>query len=679
MATRLALLWHMHQPAYTHPDTGEALLPWVRLHATHSYNDMAAMLERHPRVRATVNFSPCLVEQLEQVARGSTRDRYLELSRRPVEALAPDERVFVVEQFFMVNHDRGVRSSRRYAELLDRQRNPLDFDDDALRDLQVHFNLAWMGFAARAENDEVRRLVAKDAGFTEDDKSALFAAQHDIVSKVLERWRALGERGQVELSTTPYFHPILPLLCDSDSARRAMPDALLPPRLQLVDDASEQVRLALESHERAFGKRPGGMWPAEGSVSPEALALFARAHVRWVATDEGVLFRSHPTPAHHGLLYQAWRCDTAAGPVAVAFRDRAMSDRIGFSYAGMPANEAVADFRSLLREAGRRASDAGLPGALVSVVLDGENAWEHYEGHGEAFLGALYRMLADEVETVTMSEATAFPTGRLESIHSGSWIDSNYRIWIGQLEDNLAWEMLGQVRELVAGHERAKDVPAPQLDEARRHLLAAEGSDWFWWYGDDFQTQTAAAFDGLFRQRLLKALELVGEPPLDRLLSPLSERSLSHDTGISRAATGPIHPVLDGRRASSAQWRKAGTLRPERGAMYRSTSLLQAVHPGFDEDWLYLRIELSDEVEQVTLRMSVNERVVEVAVQGRGDLVVPVEGARGSFQEVVDLALPRKWLGLSSGDAVRLAFEAQQDAAPPERLPAEGAFELAVF
>lgn len=677
MATRLALLWHMHQPAYTHPQTGEALLPWVRLHATHAYNDMAAMLERHPRVRVTVNLVPCLVEQLEQLALGRTSDRYLELSRRRVETLAPDERAFIVDQFFMVNHERSVRTAPRYAELLDRRRTSSAFDDEALRDLQVLFNLAWMGFAARAENEVVRQLVAKGAGFSEDDKTALFAAQHDIVSRVLGRWKALSERGQIELSTTPYFHPILPLLCDSDSARRAMPDAPLPPRIQFPEDAFEQVTLAVESHTRTFGKRPEGMWPAEGSVSPEALELFARAKVRWLSTDEGVLFRSHPAPAHPGLLYQAWRCDTAHGPVALAFRDRTMSDRIGFSYAVMRATDAVADFRSLVSEAGRRAAEAGLPGALVSVVLDGENAWEHYEGHGEFFLDALYRMLADEVETVTFSEATAFPTGRLDSIHSGSWVDSNFRIWIGQAEDNLAWSLLGQVRELVAKHERSQDVPTAVLDEARRHLLAAEGSDWFWWYGDDFQTHTAAAFDGLFRQRLLTALSLVGEPAPARLLSPLSARCLSGDTGAThRPPTGLIRPNIDGLRASSGQWQAAGTFRPELGSMYRSTTLLQAVHPGFDEAWLYLRFELADEVERATLRLGIGERVIELRVDARGELSLPLEGARGVFTELVDVALPRAALGLTPGTSVSLSFELQRDDEPAERLPFEGAFEL---
>lgn len=634
MAIRIAFLWHMHQPAYTDADTGEAILPWVRLHAAHSYNDMAAMLERHPRIRATVNFVPVLVEQLVQAARGDIRERFVEVTRKRPEELSDAERAFIVQQFFMLDYERGVRPLPRYAQLFERRKSTNDFTNDELRDLQVLFNLAWMGFAARAENDTVKRLFEKGRDFDEGDKAALLEAQNSILSNVLGRWKSLAERGQVELSTTPYFHPILPLLCDTDSARRAMPDAPLPARLRFESDAKAQVKLARQAHELTFGHRPNGMWPAEGSVSPEALEVFAEQGVEWLATDEGNLFRSHPAPAHPGLLYQAWQSDTAHGPIRLAFRDRTLSDRIGFTYAKMSAEDAVSDFLNLVQDADSRARQAGLPNALIPIILDGENAWEHYEENGEAFLDALYRTLGPNLETVTMTEATRHPTGRIERIHSGSWINSNYRVWIGQPVDNLAWELLGEVRALVDAAEDSEST-----EQAKRLVWSAQGSDWFWWYGEDFHTDTALEFDALFRGRLLKAAALVGASAPSRLRQSLL-----------------FSPVVD--RENDA-WPSAGLYEAKggQGAMYQAQPLVLSVRYHFDDLNLLLSLKTSAPLEGAELWLLVNERTVNIPADAVGD-------------DTIDLAFPLAQLG--SNDSIRLAVSVRRGESEVERLPRSG-------
>lgn len=638
MATRIAFLWHMHQPAYTDADSGEAILPWVRLHATHSYNDMAAMLERHPRVKATVNFVPILVEQLEKAAGGDVRERFVEHTRKRPEELSDAERDFIVRQFFMIDYERGVRPLPRYAELFERRKTTTDFTNDELRDLQVLFNLSWMGFAARAENAVVGRLLAKGRDFDEADKTALLDAQQSILSNVLVRWKALAERGQVELSTTPYFHPILPLLCDTDSARRAMPDAPLPERLRFEADAKAQVSLALQAHERVFGHRPAGMWPAEGSVSPEALDVFSARGVGWVATDEGNLFRSRPAPAQPGLLYQAWQSDTADGPIRLVFRDRTLSDRIGFTYAKMPAEDAVADFISLVQAAEASARQAGLPSALVPIILDGENAWERYDGRGEAFLDALYRRLGSSVETVTMSEATRHPTGRIERIHSGSWINSNYRVWIGQPVDNLAWELLGQVRALVTEAEASEDVDPDVIEQAKLLVWSAQGSDWFWWYGEDFHTDNALEFDALFRGRLLKAAALVNASAPSRLL----------------------HPLPVGNERSTDTWQSAGLYEAKgaQGAMYQAQPLVSSVRYRLDEQRLLLRLKTAVPPEEMVVSLLVDGRTVDV----------PIETATVA-DDVVDLVLSPP---APTSNRVRFAVSVRRSGAEVERLPRDG-------
>ena len=275
---RLALLWHMHQPLYREPETGEYLMPWVRLHATRAYNDMAWILERHPGVRCTVNFVPVLLEQLEDYVTGRARDRFLDLTLRPAADLASEERQAILRSFFMVDWETNVQPLPRYWELLhkrgrdvrhvDLERLARDFSDQELADIQVLFNLAWMGFGAYAEEPAVAALRRKGRDFTAEDTVELVAAQGRILARIVPRWRALAERGQVELCTTPYYHPILPLVCDTDAARRALPGLPLPPRFAHPEDARWQVRAARESHQARFGSPPAGMWPAEGAVSP---------------------------------------------------------------------------------------------------------------------------------------------------------------------------------------------------------------------------------------------------------------------------------------------------------------------------------------------------------------------------------------------------------------------------
>ena len=350
---RLALLWHMHQPPYRDAETGESLLPWVRLHATRAYNDMAWILERHPGVRCTVNFTPILLEQLDDYVAGTAHDRFQDLTRRPAADLAPEDRGAILRSFFMVDWETHVRPLPRYWDLLQKRgrdvrhadvaRLASTFSDPEITDLQALFNLAWMGFGALADDEGLRILAAKGRDYTREDIAYVLGAQARILAGVVPRWRALAQGGQVELSTTPYYHPILPLVCDTDVARRALPEVELPPRFSRPEDARWHVREAMASHARRFGAPPAGMWPAEGSVSPEAVEILASEGVRWAASDEGVLLRSLPEGASRlRSLYRPWRVDAGGGrELRMLFRDRSLSDVIGFTYAKVSARQAA--------------------------------------------------------------------------------------------------------------------------------------------------------------------------------------------------------------------------------------------------------------------------------------------------------------------------------------------------
>jgi alpha-amylase/alpha-mannosidase (GH57 family) len=614
---------------------------------------------------------------------------------------------------FMVDWEMNVRPLPRYAELLakrgrelraeDLDRVAATFSDQELTDLQLLFNLAWMGFGAAADEPAVAALREKGRDFTRGDVDALLAAQARLAAGIVPRWRALADRGQVELSTTPYYHPILPLLCDSDAAQRALPGLPLPPRFAHPEDARWHVRAAVEAHARWFGRPPAGTWPAEGSVSPEALEVLAGEGLRWAASDEGVLLRSLGQGASRlRSIYRPWRVSAGrSGELPMLFRDRGLSDVIGFTYSRLQARDAVRDFVAHVAGVGDAWAADGRHGpATVGVFLDGENAWEHYPRSGHEFLDRLYGALeaSDRIETVTMAEATGEAKApALPRIHSGSWIEASYRIWIGHAEDRRAWTALGQARDAVARAEAAGQVPAARLERARRHLYQAEASDWCWWYGDDFTTELSFEFDALFRGHLVEAARLVGAEPPPEALVPIKQAASGAPPGLEarplREPTVLLAPTLDGRVSDFFEWAGSGLLRPAqpRGAMYGAAQAFGVLHYGFDLERLYLRLDPAESAAR-TAEVATQLRVSLVAGGRRGWVDFPLrpdaaarpgrgregEAGRIVFGEVVELAVPFAAAGVVPGDRLGVVIQALRDEVEVERLPRLGQLGLTV-
>ncbi len=557
---RLALMWHMHQPYYLDPETGESVLPWVRLHALKDYWGMAALFDDCPGMHATVNLVPSLVEQVEAYARERTWDRHLVLGLKEAATLDAAEAAWFVQEGFHAHAPTMIDPYPRYAALWRLRAAGQVFDVSALRDLQVWQKLAWVDPDFLATDSRVRRLVAKGHGFDEADKRALRAVELDVLGRVVPAYRAAAERGQLELSTSPYFHPILPLLCDSAAHLEAHPGAALPdPAFRWPADADLQLARAVEAHQRWFGARPAGVWPSEGSVSQLTAAAVARAGFTWMASDEHILVRSRAlTDQATGAAerFHPHAVTTIDGAVRILFRDHGLSDLIGFTYQSWPTNAAVDDFVSRLRSIG--AHLAGRPGRVtVPVILDGENAWEHYAGGGRPFLRALYRRLAEapDIEPVQMHVAASGPVMHLERVFAGSWINADFGIWIGHRDDRRAWTQLRVVRERY-------ETLGPSLTDARRRdaldaILAAEGSDWFWWYGDDHSSAHDRAFDALFRQHLRRAYHALGDEVPDDL----------YRTNISTVVPGDDAAVLGLVGGSATTNRQAGRFFDRLGAV----------------------------------------------------------------------------------------------------------------
>ncbi|HYA65286.1 MAG TPA: glycoside hydrolase family 57 protein [Burkholderiaceae bacterium] len=557
----LLLLWHMHQPDYRDRSTGEFTMPWVYLHAIKDYTDMAWHLEQQSAMRAVVNFVPVLLDQIEdycdQFRVGPLRDPLLRLlARSPDTPLSEIERHGAFDQCFRANHHRLIAPYPPFKRLYDlyvamgtQGKESRDYlCDRYVYDLVTWYHLAWMGETVRRESEVVAQLMAKGAGFSEADRQALLHVIGRQVQEVIPRYRALAQRGQIELSTTPHFHPLAPLLIDFQSAKDALPDIELP-LAEYYPGGRERVRAhvdsALASHARRFGSTPAGLWPAEGALSSSFVALLAECKIRWSASSEGVLANSLRMSALGGTSvdsgiesrHRPYRLSSIAPDILFLFRDDRLSDLIGFSYSKWHGRDAANNFVHELEAIGNKATGGLRP--LVSVMLDGENAWEYYPYNGFFFLSDLYKGLTSHpgIRTVTGSDIVALHASAtshgapgdavsvsdLPQLAAGSWVYGNFATWIGSRDKNCAWDLLSEAK---ASYDRV--IASGRLDEAvRAHALAqladCEASDWFWWPGEDNPSESVSAFETLFRNKLANLYRLLQLPIPDALNRPFSK------------------------------------------------------------------------------------------------------------------------------------------------------------
>ena len=612
----VTFLWHMHQPYYKDPFRNEYALPWTYLHAVKDYYDMAAIVAETHGAKVVFNLVPSLLEQIVDYAAGTAVDPFLLRGKMAPEDMIEEDRLFILDNFFSANRQRMIEPNKRYLELFQLADDAAKsggngrirmFNDQDILDLQVWFFLSWTGEAARRHHPELQELVRKGRMFTRQEKELLFARQHDIISDIIPLYKKLHDQGKAELSVTPYFHPILPLLCDMKAALTAMPRANLPAaRFRHPEDARSQVEQGVDYFRELFGFAPTGMWPSEGSVSDEALAIIAGCGLTWVATDEEVLGRTLPGGLGHGKreLYHHYSFRYGARDLKMFFRDHHLSDLIGFTYSQWDTNRAISDFTARLKEL-KGHSHAGE--RVVSIILDGENAWEYYPNNGYDFLRGLFSAIAETegLRPATFSEVlAAAPEQRvLSHIHPGSWINANYGIWVGHPEENLAWDYVERAREaavtsspviadlLAMGPVRGGAVPYDETAwNVCKSLYAAEGSDWFWWYGDDHFSPHSDRFDSLFRRNLMNIYRLLNLEIPRELFEPIKKKT---PAGLVRAPAALITPVINGMVDDYFEWLAAGLydLTKQSSAMHAAESLLQSFFYGYDRSALYFRID----------------------------------------------------------------------------------------
>ncbi|HTS35831.1 MAG TPA: glycoside hydrolase family 57 protein [Candidatus Solibacter sp.] len=609
---RVILLWHQHQPFYKDLVTGEYRLPWTRLHALKDYYGMVKLLDEFPNVHQNFNLVPSLMLQIQDYAAGTAEDPFLTVATTPARDLTVEQRRFALQYLFQANPQNVIGRYPRYNELFYRFREHGDNPERAERyfqaqdftDLQVLSQLAWFDEFFLEERD-IAALVAKGSHFSLDDQKLVIARERELIGRVLPAHADAAKKGLIEISATPFYHPILPLLCDTSAGGMSSPGLPLPQnRFRHPEDAREQLTRALDFHEKVFGIRPKGVWPSEGSVSEEVLAIAASIGINWMATDEGVLGRSTGLffardgngrlPAHLAeKLYNIHRYENGSTAMHLVFRDHTISDLIGFVYSGMPPADAARHLINNIKDAARPVLERGRD-AVVPIILDGENAWEYYPKSGREFLRRFYDELQREpgVEAVTISEAIARHKdfNKLTSLTPGSWINANFNVWIGAAEDNRAWDYLHHAREFYA--QNAARANEAQRKLAFEEILIAEGSDWNWWYGPEHHSANDRDFDELYRKHLSNVYQALGGVPPDYLAQPIAGGEV-RPSFIAQSAY--IHPRISGDKVRYFEWMGAAVYTADHraGAMHGKQFLLDSVYAGIDSTHVYGRLDFS--------------------------------------------------------------------------------------
>ena len=732
---RVIVLWHQHQPFYKDLVTGEYRLPWVRLHALKDYYGMVKLLDEFPNVHQTFNLVPSLITQIQDYVAGTAKDPFLEVAARPAKDLSTAERRFALQYLFQANPVHVVGRYPRYRELSELLRSSgsveqadLAFSAQDFTDLQVLSQIAWFDEFFLLET-EIAALIRKERNYSLDDQKFVIKRQRELLAKVLPVHADAAKRGGIEISTSAFYHPILPLVCDTNQGAVSSPGLPLPQnRYRRPEDAREQLLRGLDLHEKVFGLRPHGAWPSEGSVSEEAIAICAKLGVKWMATDEGVLSRSlnynfnrdAGGRLHAGadILYTLHRYEKDGTKMNLLFRDHTMSDLIGFVYSGMGANDAAQHLLNNIRNAAQPVLDQGRD-AVVPIILDGENAWEYYPGSGREFLRRFYDALQNSpgIEAVTVSEAIERHQNfhPLSSITPGSWISANFNVWIGAPEDNKAWDYLYAAREFYEQNQASATEEQRKL--AYEEILIAEGSDWNWWYGPEHHSANDRDFDELYRKHLANVYHALGAMPPDYLVQPITA---SEARPAFIAQTNYVSPRIDGEITRYFEWMGAAMYTADRraGAMHGKQFFLDAVYAGVDDNFLYGRVDFTGGVPGMSFDLVVNaesqlpkssvahrrvrlDATVENKILQNWSVTNPQNGAQISastskptrskkpqalvaIKKVFEFRVPLDWLRAPMtktappADRLCLRVSLWHDRLPVDALPVEGGIELAL-
>ena len=624
MSKSLLFLWHMHQPSYE--SDGVLQMPWVFLHCIKDYYDMPWLLSKYPSLKATFNITPTLIRQIKIYERdGYKKDKFLSLWIKDVTLLSFEEKKYLVKICKSAQYETMVKGLSRFDELYDIK----EYSPDDFRDLEVMFMLSWCGNYLRENSSVVKNLIQKQRNFSEKDKNELLDELIGFLPEILPFYKKLLKQKQISISTTPYNHPILPLLFDMKNAKLANPKTILPKEyFSLKEDAFVQVDMAIELYEELFGQKPSGFWPAEGAVDEESLKCYKDRGIKWVATDEEILYKSLKKDDKN-LKYKRYEHND----IFIGFRDHYLSDLIGFAYRYKDDKEAVDDFIGKI--------DKLEVDSSVFVILDGENAWEFYKNNAKDFFTGLYKKLSSskEIKTLNFDETISLKKEKLPTLSPGSWIYGNFDTWVGHSEKNRAWELLYQTKRDTKDCKVDKEVS----QKIKNHFLQAECSDWFWWYGEDHFSDFLSEFDKLFRSHLIEIYNLCGLRVPSTLLLPVQK-----EREIKLTAVKPkfnLNVKIDGKKSSFYEWLGSGVVDESRifATMQGSSQVVEKLYYGENDKFIFFRIDgnikkILNEYKELKIHLKELNKIYEIPIRKSfyNDLIYM------SIDEIIEIGIDKK-------------------------------------
>lgn len=697
----LSFVWHMHQPYYKNLYTGEYLLPWVLLHGTKDYFDMPYLLKDFKGLKQNFNLVPSLLLQLIDYEELDVKDKYVEIFKKTPKDLTDSEKIYLLMNFFNAHWDNMIKPFPRYFELL-RKRGfyyPKEdinkirsyFTDEDFRDIQVLFFLSWIDPLFYEMYDSLKYLKTKGRGFSEEDKKIVADVQKGILKGIIPLYKELAMDGAIELSTSPFYHPIMPLLIDNRVAREAMPDVRLPEKIfSKPEDASAQLKKARDLFYKVFQFNSRGIWPPEGSVSDDALALYMEHGVEWLATDEEILFRSLNLECRRDgngfllspeILYKPYVYERDDKQIHVIFRDKTLSDLISFHYSKSDPKDAAMDLINRVKKIGKSVAGS-IHKPLITIVMDGENAWESYTNDGRDFFQYLYEgLLREEVivcPTVSEYLEDAKDIGSFHHCFAGSWIAHNFSIWIGHVEDNTSWSLLTETRDFLGEAD-----PDKSNHDAWESIYIAEGSDWNWWYGDEHASENDEIFDFLFRENLSNVYRFLGKEPPEKLNIPI----ILEDREVKpvREPANFLQPKIDGNVTNYFEWIGSGLMEGKGHgvAMHDSVLLIKGLYYGFNERSLFLRVDIDRsfirDVEDLSFEIGLNvktgltvKQTFEASYSVKGNIVRSTFPVEMVFSEVLEVATRFESLGVKAGDKIEVWVSLKIKEMMVGRIPVRG-------
>ena len=628
----IAFYWHMHQPVYQLTPTGDYLMPWVRLHAVKDYLDMVLILDKFKNIKLNFNLVPVLLDALIDYGQNGLHDIHSRLSITDVEDLTDDDKEFIINNFFDANYHYMILPNEEYNRLYQKiqlsDTNDLNiFSNQEYSDLMALFNLAWFDPIYKNKYPELKKLIQKGKNYTLDDRIKIIDIQRDIIREIIPAYKKYMEDGKIEITTSPYYHPILPILLDFKNIKTA-PESDLPEDLKMQTDAKEQTQMALDRIEEIFGRRPKGIWPSEHCINSKVAEMLSELGVKWTISDEGVLsnsinfefirdFRGYLEDPYHLLkTYNHKNVD-------IIFRDAMLPNLIGFEYPNHSAEGAANDLYDRIKVAQSKLVSSPDEHHLLTIAMDGENCWENYTQDGDEFLTKIYSLIENDptLETVLISDYVEKDTSKpLNKLSAGSWINRNFKLWIDEPIKNLAWTYLEHVREDFSAFVEANP-QNPNIDAAKKELFICEGSDWFWWYGEPNDSGRDNIFDYIFREHLKNIYFYLGLEPPEYLETPL----LSAIAKPSRYPKCEITPQIDGKEHNDDIWQNAGCIKIPDGPVLKENKFYDKIYFGYDKDNLYLRFYLNEYLKETpALLKQANQMYIYMRNQNKKQALSPI-------------------------------------------------------